>query len=246
MFFALGAGAFTGVLLARWRLKREIASGMIKTSVRSVTLKKTHTTVKSRKFQPLIGFIIIIFALLNFEIFVARGETVIGIYLLFGLVFGVILQRAGFCFTASFREIFTTGSGGLARGVIAAMIVVILGFSILIGVGFRDPFLMPLGLHTVMGGFIFGFGMVVAGGCATGTLFRIGEGNVQLFLALIGASLSASLTSVFLKKIEFKMGDSIWLVDKIGWQGAIAFGLVFMFLFYLAVQWNEMRRRIVI
>ena len=245
MFFALGTGAYTGVLLARWRLKREISSGMIKTSLLTIPSKQKQTTVTSRKFQPLIGLIIIMFALINFEIFIARGETVIGMYLLFGLIFGVILQRAGFCITASFRELFTTGGAGLARGMIVALIVAILGFSILIGVGFRDAFVMPLGLHTFAGGYIFGIGMVVAGGCATGTLFRIGEGNVQLFLALIGASLSASLTSVFLKEIDFKMGESVWLVDKIGWQGAVIFALIFLFIFYLTVQWNELSRKVV-
>ena len=150
--------------------------------------------------------------------------------------------------TASFRELFTTGSGGLARGVIVATIVAMLGFTILISQGIRDPYVLPLGWRTFAGGYIFGLGMVVAGGCATGTLFRIGEGNVQLMLAFLGAVISASLMLILLDSINFDSGphggNYVWLVDELGWPGAVFFAMAFLFVFYLVVQWNEMKRKV--
>jgi hypothetical protein len=48
------------------------------------------------------------------------------------------------------------------------------------------PYIKEAGVHNVIGGIIFGIGMVLAGGCASGTLFRVGEGNVSSVIALIG------------------------------------------------------------
>jgi hypothetical protein len=85
--------------------------------------------------------------------------------------------------------------------------------------------------------------MVLAGGCATGTLFRVGEGNVQFMFALLGAVISAPLFLLLLNKTGFQMGSPIWLVDHLGWQGALLIGFAFLGVWFLIVQWNEMRMR---
>ncbi len=118
-----------------------------------------------------------------------------------------------------------------------------LGFAILLGLGIRQPFTLPLGWHTLIGGYLFGLGMVIAGGCATGTLFRIGEGSVQLLFALPGGMLGAALFSVFLKTVGFKMGPQIWLVDILGWHWSLFAGLAFLAVWLLVIQWNEVRKR---
>jgi len=244
MVFALGSGAYTGVLIARFRLKRELASGILKKSI-NIGGSKPAPRMPDRSIQPMIGLGVIAFSLIIYGIYLSQGRAVVGSYLLFGLVFGIILQRAGFCITASFRDLFITGGGGLARGMIVALVVAMLGFSVLIERGIRDPFVLPLGWRTFVGGYIFGVGMVIAGGCATGTLFRIGEGNVQLMLAFIGASISASLMLIFLDRTDLASAEPVWLVDKIGWPWAIGACLIFLFIFYLVVQWNEYKRRVI-
>ena len=177
MVFALGSGAYSGVLIARFRLKRELACGILN---KSIHIGGEHLAPKEidRSFQPLVGLVVIACSIIIYSIYLSRGKALLGGYLLFGLVFGIILQRSGFCITASFRDLFITGGGGLARGMIVALIVAMLGFSVLNERGIRDPFVLPLGWRTFAGGYIFGLGMVIAGGCATGTLFRIGESKV--------------------------------------------------------------------
>ena len=243
IFFGLAGGAATGVLLARWRLRREIKSGAVGMYERKPGEAIIEAKARPRWRQPVIALVVALVALAVLEIFVTQGETNLGIFMLFGLVFGFILQRSGFCMTASFRDWFTTGGGRLARGVIVAIAVAMLGFSILVATGLKQPFVLPVGWHTLVGGYLFGLGMVLAGGCATGTLFRIGEGSVQLMFALLGAVLGASLFSVLLKTVEFKMGSGIWLVDSLGWQGALWVGFAFLGVWLLIVQWNEMRGR---
>lgn len=143
MLFALAGGAYSGVLIARWRLKSEIRSGTV-----AMYEQKASTAVPNHQpahwRQPIIGLLVLLASLALFE--VALGyDSKLGIFLLFGFVFGFILQRAGFCFTASFRDIFTSGDGRLARGVIVAIGVAMLGFAILQGLEIRKPFVLPVG-----------------------------------------------------------------------------------------------------
>jgi len=114
-----------------------------------------------------------------------------------------------------------------------------LGYAILIGTGLREPFLLPVGWHTIVGGFLFGLGMVIAGGCASGTLFRIGEGSVQLLFALPGGMLGAALMS----KVSGTKGKGYWLVDSLGWQWSLITSFAFLAVWFLIIQWNEVRKR---
>ncbi|MFC2014448.1 YeeE/YedE thiosulfate transporter family protein [Chloroflexota bacterium] len=240
MLFALAGGAYSGVLIARWRLKREIRSGTLATYERKVLPAQGPHSFAWK--QPIIGLLVLLVSLALFE--VALGyDSKLGVFLMFGLVFGFILQRTGFCFTASFRDMFTSGDGRLARGVIVAIGVAMLGFSILQGTGIRQPFVLPVGWHTLVGGYIFGLGMVIAGGCASGTLFRIGEGSIQLLFALPGGMLGAALFSTLLKAVNFQYGSPIWLVDTLGWHWALFSGFGFLAVWLIVVQWNEIRRR---
>jgi len=242
MLFALAGGAFLGVLLIRWRVKRELKSGSLSKNY-EVKSDLSSTPVKPQRWvQPLIGLLVILVAIGLFELALSNAVA-LGIFMLFGLALGFILQRSGFCFTASFRDMFTTGDGRLARGVIVATAIAMLGFAVIQSLGLRDPWVLPVGWHTVVGGLMFGFGMVLAGGCATGSLFRAGEGSVQLMFALLGGMLGAALTSIFLARIGFQYSAGIWLPEVMGWQGALVSGLAFLALWLLVVQWNQWRRK---
>lgn len=242
MLFSLAGGAYISVLLVRWRVKREMLSGAGLDNYERTSDKVADSVPYQRWRQPLAGLLVLLASIIWFELTLSQSASA-GIYLLFGLLIGIILQRSGFCFTASFRDMFTTGDGRMARGAILATGVAMLGFAILQGAGLRQPFLLPVGWHTAVGGLVFGFGMVLAGGCASGTLLRIGEGSVQLLFALFGGILGAALTSILIAGAGLKLGPSVWLVDKLGWQGALFSGLAFLALWLLVVQWNQWRRR---
>ncbi len=112
-----------------------------------------------------------------------------------GIIIGIILRYSRFCFTAAFRDPFTSGNTRGLRGMILAMIVSTVGFAV-IQSGYIhnkgiDYNLIPgavssVGIHVMIGAFIFGIGMVLAGGCASGVLMRIGEGHALHWVVLIG------------------------------------------------------------
>ncbi|NOZ77504.1 MAG: YeeE/YedE family protein [Euryarchaeota archaeon] len=110
--------------------------------------------------------------------------------LVFGVLVGLVLQRGQFCLTCAFRSIFVNRYFYLTRGFLfllfSTMVLFYLGGATGVIPPGNFPYVKEAGLHNVLGGLIFGVGMVLAGGCASGTLFRIGEGNTNAVIALSG------------------------------------------------------------
>lgn len=110
--------------------------------------------------------------------------------LLIGLVAGFVMHRADFCVTASFRDMFLFRDFFLMRQmillVVASMALFELGRLGGIITIYPFPLLNPPSLANAIGGFVFGIGMVLAGGCVCGSLFKLGAGSFTSLLAVIG------------------------------------------------------------
>ena len=115
--------------------------------------------------------------------------------LVVGILFGFVLQRGRFCMNSAFRDILLMKEYTLLKAVIVAIIVSMLGFHLMASLGAiqLNPKPFFLGAN-IVGGFIFGIGMVLAGGCASGTTYRVGEGMVGSFVALLGGMMGAVIT----------------------------------------------------
>ncbi len=123
--------------------------------------------------------------------------------LVLGVIFGMILQRGRFCMNSAFRDILLLKEYNLIKAVIIAWFVSMIGFSIMIFVGIVSLSPKPLvPVANIVGGIIFGMGMVLGAGCASGTTYRVGEGMVGSIFALIGFSVGAVGAKVgFLKEV---------------------------------------------
>ncbi|MCL7410186.1 MAG: YeeE/YedE thiosulfate transporter family protein [Methanosarcinaceae archaeon] len=110
--------------------------------------------------------------------------TLVG--LSFGIVFGAVLQRGRFCIAAAARDLFLTKDTYLAKGVLYAILFTSIGFFLAQSQGLLELQIKPLGLQNIIGGLLFGVGMVIAGGCASGVLYRAGEGYITAFTAILG------------------------------------------------------------
>ncbi|MEE6272827.1 YeeE/YedE family protein [Georgenia wangjunii] len=103
-----------------------------------------------------------------------------------GGVLGFALQRGRFCVTGAFRDVWI---GRQTRWMTAFLIVIAVqsvGLFTLQGLGVIELGAGELALWpTIVGGFIFGFAIVLAGGCATGTFYRSGEGLIGSWFALL-------------------------------------------------------------
>jgi len=112
-----------------------------------------------------------------------------GALFLVGLAAGVILYHAAFGFTAAWREVVNTGRGAGLRAQMLMLAATVIVFTPLIaqgelwGVTLRGS-VAPLNIAVIIGAFMFGIGMQLGGGCASGTLFTAGGGNMRTVVTL--------------------------------------------------------------
>ena len=99
-------------------------------------------------------------------------------YLWFGFIYGASLQYGRFCMASAIRDLFAVGVPRMAVGIMIAVVLFSLVSAAVTVAGKSTFHASPIGLYSVVGGAIFGFGMVFTGGCATGSLYKTGEGSV--------------------------------------------------------------------
>lgn len=177
-----------------------------------------------------------------------------------GFAIGFVMHRSRFCVARAIREPFMTGEGEMTKGVILALAIGVPLASLIFQAKLVDPYLgIPprFWLGSLLGGVVFGFGMVFAGGCGTGALWRMGEGHLKLWLAVFFFAWSGSTASALMRKLgwtvsefnldlieESPLGFQAYLpamLDGWGWT-FLAVGL-FLLLWYLWVRYNESTER---
>jgi len=189
-------------------------------------------------------------ALIILGIVISLMNERLGLFWFTGIAFGFILQRSRFCFTASLRDPALTGSTSLTRAVLIAFAITSLGFwAIKYGAHLRglpipgQSYVVPVSLATAAGSFMFGIGMVIAGGCASGTLMRVGEGFIMQILSLlffIIGSLWGAHDFGWWKLHAISNGKAVFLPDVFGWGGAIVVQmLIIVLLFIAADKWEN-------
>lgn len=107
--------------------------------------------------------------------------------LLCGFLFGFVLQRGRFCITGAFRDMYVTKNNKMFIALLIAITVQSVGFFLLNEIGMLNvaPAENFAPIAVLIGAFVFGVGIVLAGGCATGTWYRAGEGLIGSWVALI-------------------------------------------------------------
>jgi len=103
----------------------------------------------------------------------------------------------------------------------------------------------------VVGGLLFGFGAMLAGGCGTGTLWRVGEGQIKLWIVVPIFAVTNALMTAWFDKAGFeasgKLGKAIFLPDTfLGYGGTLALILGAMAVWYVVVDWNEESNKLVV
>ena len=215
------------------------------------TASKNVSGRNNKTNQPIIGISIIIIGILLALVYDNLDYSIRGGFLFFGLVLGIIMQRTRFCFVRAFREPFMTGDASATKAVVLAVIISAVGFSILKWSDMKDweaQVSAGFWIGSLVGGTIFGIGMSLTGGCASGTLWRAGEGHIKLWVALIAFALSGSYFREWLSTSGWsnKLGDALFIPDLIGWKMGIFSICLLMIIWYIIVSWNEATRKLVI
>ena len=212
---------------------------------------KKESVKKNKKNQPFLGLTILVVGVLLALFYDQMDYSVRGGFLFFGLTLGIIMQRTRFCFVRAFREPFMTGDGSASKAVALAVLISVVGFSILKWSDMKDweaQVSAGFWFGSLVGGIIFGIGMSITGGCASGTLWRAGEGHIKLWVALLAFALSGSYFREWLTVSGWstKLGNALFIPDFIGWKMGIFSVCLLMLVWYIIVSWNEATRKLVI
>lgn len=115
------------------------------------------------------------------------------VYAWFGISYGLLLQYGRFCMASAVRDLFAVGVPRMAVGMMIAVGLYALVAAAVSFSGFNTFHPNPIGWHVLAGAAIFGFGIVFTGGCASGSLYKAGEGNMGSVIVI----LSISFTQAF-------------------------------------------------
>ena len=106
----------------------------------------------------------------------------------------------------------------------------------------------PFFLGSLVGGLIFGVGMILAGGCASSTLWRVGEGHLKLVMTMIGFALSNALAAKAITALNLsdRLGKGVFMPDVFTWQATIPLFIIFFVMWAFIAIWNEDSEKFVI
>ncbi len=116
------------------------------------------------------------------------------------MVFGAISQRTHFCTMGAVSDIVNMGDWTRMRMWVLAMAVAMLGFNAMVALGWLEAgdsiYASPRlrWLSALVGGLLFGFGMVLGSGCGSKTLVRVGGGSLKSLVVFVVMGLAAFAT----------------------------------------------------
>lgn len=165
------------------------------------------------------------------------GGSRLALSLVFGALFGFVLQRSRFCFLCVWRDLLDRGDPRGVLGILAALAVGMAGYAVVFGAWLPDPsgtrlppgaHIGPVGPVLALAGLAFGAGMAISGSCLSAHLYRLGEGSPTAPFALVGAALGfglgfATWNPLYLAGIA--EAPVTWLPRHLGYAGSLVAGL---------------------
>ncbi|AEH44506.1 protein of unknown function DUF395 YeeE/YedE [Thermodesulfatator indicus DSM 15286] len=242
MAVGLVFGVILGVKYLYWELERFPSSGGFE-----ISFKKVGPYIG---FLLFVGLIVATYAYFNSDM--DNGE-ILGGCLIITAGIGYVIHRSRFCMVNGFREPFVTGEASMGKAVMVSIILGAIGVSILKYQEIRPEmvYVTPtFGLGALLGGFIFGAAMVVAGGCGSGALWRVAEGQIKLWVVVIFFALSNSLIRHYFAEYEViengYLGKAIFMPEYLGYGGTLFLITFICVLWYIIIDWNEDSNKFVI
>ena len=157
-----------------------------------------------------------------------------------GLLLGLTLYHASFGFTGGWRNFIERSNSSALRAQLVMLAIAVLLFSNFINAEslFYETHIVgslaPANVSLIIGSFIFGLAMQLAGGCGSGTLFTVGGGNTKMFITLVFFVIGSLVgTYNFTFWIELPTLGNISLLDEFGIINSVIIQLIFIILLYL-------------
>lgn len=209
-----------------------------------------------------IGVIILMIIFANYQY---AKDSNLALFLITGLALGYILTRSRYGFAGGVRRLYFTGDGTLTKALLLMFALSIIatagihygaaengavmalraneGDAIIPGTGF----VKKASLSTIIGGIIFGIGMIFGGGCASGVLTDTGEGEARAWIVILFFAIGGMLGTVhgpwWEESVFSEVGTTVYLPDVFGYVGAVLVSLLLLLLIYIFTKKYENKRK---
>ncbi|MDB4894448.1 MAG: putative inner rane protein [Firmicutes bacterium] len=163
---------------------------------------------------------------------------------------GLTLYHAHYGFTTAFRDFINEGRGAAIRSHMLMFVIASVLFLPLLTAGsfLGKPmagYVSPVGLSVVFGAFLFGLCMQVADGCASGTLYHLGGGDLRAILTIIGyVGGSLLATAHFAWWMATPSFAPVSLIKSFGIGGGLLIQVLIAGAVVLLTLWVERRRKV--
>jgi|GEM_PF-201993 len=220
---------------------------------------------KVRKYNQVWLGLAVLVAAFAIGLPLADSPTKFTLFMITGLALGYILTRSRFGYAGGVKRIWMTGEGSLTKALVITFALASMGAAglhwaaaqggaVAAKVAGEGDSVIPgtqnvgfIGIGLVVGGLLFGAGMIMAGGCASGTLADFGEGMVRVVFSLpmfiVGSIIGVWMTFEFGKTSLGTWGTKIYLPDSLGYLGALAVTLLGLLAVYAITRWYEQKRK---
>ncbi|WP_350282768.1 selenium metabolism membrane protein YedE/FdhT [Nitrosomonas sp.] len=202
----------------------------------------TAKLARRARLQNRLGLLVAVLVL-GFAVWRFEASLVLGLAVLFGIFFGAVIERGQICFTSAARDLWTTGRTRIAYGILLGMVVACLGTFGAIALG-ATPKIFWMGPNAALGGLLFGIGIVLAGGCETGWMYRAMEGQVHFWVVGIGNIIGGTLVAIFWDELGGALAlpyPKINLLEYLGAGTGLLLSLAGLMLAMLLVYLNARR-----
>ncbi|MFD2628583.1 YeeE/YedE family protein [Oceanobacillus kapialis] len=197
-------------------------------------VKRQDAKLNNPQTPHIIGGLVVSAILLVYLLF--TQEAVQPLLLVIGILLGYTLFHARFGFTSAFRRLASVGNGQALRAHMLMLAVAVTLFAPILAFGLSffggevSGYVSPVGISLLVGAFLFGIGMQLGGGCASGTLYAVGGGRSVMFVTLlffiIGSTVGAYHLPFWTEELPSFEAVSLATSTGLGYGGAWALSII--------------------
>jgi uncharacterized protein len=164
----------------------------------------------------------------------AASNSRLAFLLMLGALCGLTLYHAAFGFSAAYRRLLFARDVAMAQAQLVMLALATVLFAPVLAAGSAFGILVtgangPFGWQVAIGAFLFGIGMQLGGGCASGTLYALGGGSIRM-LATLAAFCAGGFAASLQMDLWQRVPDAgeIVLGERLGWPAAVALQLALL------------------
>ena len=197
----------------------------------------TEAVIKKIRPDKLV-VLLVLFSILAISLFLQSEFNVKqSLFFLVGIIFGITLMHAMFGFTGGWRMFIRSRHSLGVRAQIILIICSSLLFFPIVGGAFSEisgyAALGQIGTSVLVGAFLFGIGMQLGGGCGSGTLFTVGQGQTDMLITISFFIVGATLGSYHLPWwLSMPNIGKVSLITELGWLPALLLQLAVLVVLY--------------